>query len=148
MEIIKRDSDYALRALVYLAVKEGSVVSATEIASEQDIPLGFLQKLLQKCIRAGLVISHRGPQGGFTLARDPGEITVAEAVCAMQGPLVMNKCLLGKHGCSRGNTCPLKSRWLGIEAQIADFMNSVTLKELVSEVKGGRKDSQGSSEHS
>ena len=78
MEIIRRNTDYAIRALVHLAINSGQVVSAGEIAASQEVPLDFLQKILQKFVRKGLVRSHRGIQGGFSLSREPGQVTVLE----------------------------------------------------------------------
>ncbi len=143
MEIIRRDTDYALRALVYLASRRGNVVSAAEVAAQQDVPLEFLQKLFQKCARAGIVGAHRGVRGGFFLTKDPRDTTVLEVVESIQGPLTMNKCLLGKEGCPRATGCPLKSKWIGIEAQIADFLRGVTLDDLVNELdEAGRESGQ------
>ncbi|MGE5484061.1 MAG: RrF2 family transcriptional regulator [Ignavibacteriales bacterium] len=140
MEIIKRDTDYALRALVYLASKPGTVVKAAEVAEQQDVPLEFLQKLFQKCVHAGIIESHRGARGGFSLAKDPRETTVLQVVEAVQGPVTMNRCLLGKDGCPRAGVCPLKRRWVDIEEEVADYMEGVTLQDLADELGGAGGD--------
>jgi len=144
MEVIRRNTDYALRALVYLAMEPQAVRTAAEISSSQDIPLEFLQKVLQKCVRAGLVISHRGPQGGFSLAKDPREVTVLDVVEIVQGPLTMNQCFVGAKGCLRAETCPLKGRWSKIEADVSQFLRGVTLYDLVRELRDGESDDSGS----
>lgn len=125
---------------MYLASKPpGARVSSSEVASAEDVPVDFLQKLLRKCVRAGLVKAYRGPQGGFSLARSPGEITVLQVVEAVQGPLVFNKCLLGKETCPRSSICPLRRRWAAITEEVSRFMRHTTLEELVKE-QGKRGD--------
>lgn len=131
MELIRRQTDYALRALVYLAGRVGMVTSAGEIAASEDIPLEFLLKIFQKFVKSGLVTSHRGAQGGFALAKDPRDVTVLEVVETMQGKLAMNRCLLGKDGCPRAPRCPLKKSWLDMEQELADYMAGITLQNLL-----------------
>ncbi|NLG87343.1 MAG: Rrf2 family transcriptional regulator [Firmicutes bacterium] len=135
MEIIKRHTDYALRALAYLALHANQVVTAGEIAESQEVPLEFLQKILQRFVKSGMVKSHRGAQGGFSLAQEPAEITVLNIVEVMQGPVVMNRCLLGKNGCPRAPKCPLKKSWIDMEEKIAAYMSGITLQDLVDELR-------------
>jgi len=136
MEIIRRNTDYAIRALVHLAINLGQVVSAGEIAASQEVPIDFLQKILQKFVRQGLVQSHRGIQGGFSLSRDPSQVTVLEIVEIMQGKLVMNRCFLGKDGCPRAPKCALKQNWLDLEQQLVDSLAGITLQDLVNQLQG------------
>ncbi|MGB9826223.1 MAG: RrF2 family transcriptional regulator [Desulfofundulus sp.] len=133
MEVIRRHTDYALRALVYLAARPSLVVNAAEIAANEDIPLDFLLKILQKFVRTGLVTSHRGAQGGFSLAKDPAAITVLDVVEIMQGKLAMNRCLLGKDGCPNGPRCPLKKSWIALEEKLVNYLAGITLQDLVRE---------------
>ncbi|MGI6647685.1 MAG: RrF2 family transcriptional regulator [Bacillota bacterium] len=136
MEIIRRNTDYAIRALVHLAINLGQVVSAGEIAASQEVPIDFLQKILQKFVRQGLVQSHRGIQGGFSLSRDPSQVTVLEIVEIMQGKLVMNRCFLGKDGCPRAPKCALKQNWLDLEQQLVDSLAGITLQDLANQLQG------------
>jgi len=140
VEIIRRQTDYALRALVYLATRPGLVVNAGEIAANEDIPLDFLLKILQKFVKTGLVASHRGAQGGFSLAKDPAEITVLEIVENMQGKIAMNRCLLGKDGCPNGPRCPLKKSWIALEEKLVNYLAGITLQDLVQEQRNIQKD--------
>lgn len=135
MEIIRRNTEYGLRALVHLAGSPQGVVSAADIAASQDIPAEFLHKILQKLSRLGFIHSHRGAQGGFTLARDPREVTLLEMVEAMQGKLAANKCFLAEDGCPRSPQCRLKGNWLAVEAMIADFLRGLTLQDLVDQLR-------------
>jgi Rrf2 family iron-sulfur cluster assembly transcriptional regulator len=136
MEIIRRNTDYALRALVHLASAPEQIVTAGEIAKSQDVPVEFLQKIMQRFVRSGIVKSQRGAQGGFMLAKKPTEVTVQDVVEMMQGPVVMNRCLLGKDGCPRAPKCPLKNSWIDVEKKLANYMASITLKDLVNQLQG------------
>ncbi len=137
MEIIRRNTDYSIRALVHLGLHPGVEVTAGEIAEKQEVPLEYLQKILQKLTRGGLVLSHRGAYGGFMLAREPDEINLLEIIETMQGKLVMNKCFLGKDGCPRAPKCVLKGNWLQLEQRIAGFLSQITLLDLVEQVREG-----------
>ena len=134
MEIIKRHTDYAFRSLVYLASLPGQVIAAREIADSQDVPVEFLQKIMQRFVKNGIVNSHRGAQGGFSLAKNPAGITVLDIIEVMQGPVVMNRCLLGKDGCPHAPKCPLKNSWIDVEEKLAAYFDGITLKDLVDEV--------------
>lgn len=135
MEIIRRNTEYAIRALVYMAIREGEVVSAKEIAQDQEIPIEFLHKILQRLARAGLVASHRGAQGGFLLSKPPEKINLLEVVSCLQGQPTMNRCLLGKNSCPRSPTCALKKNWLELEKQVIDFLAGITLRQLADQLE-------------
>ncbi len=137
MEIIRRKTEYGIRALVHLALHPGKEVTAAEIAEEQDVPLEYLQKILQKLTRGGFVGAQRGAYGGFYLAKNPEEINLLEVIELMQGKLAMNKCFLGKDGCNRAPKCVLKYNWLQLEQRIAGFLSQITLLDLAEQVREG-----------
>src|SRR5438034_10230272 len=86
---VSAKADYALRALIELAGRpEGTPASAEELGRLQDIPHGFLQAILADLRRAGIVMSVRGQSGGWRMARDPSDVSVADIVRAVDGPLV------------------------------------------------------------
>ncbi len=136
MEIIRRNTDYALRALAYLAVKRGEVVPAAEIAESENVPIDYLHKILRKLARGGLVESTMGPGGGFALGREPGSITLLEAVELMQGKITMNRCALGRNRCPMSKGCVLKSTWLELEGKMVDFLEGITLEDIVDRLAG------------
>lgn len=138
LEIIRRNTEYGIRALIALAGEPGSVMSAREISMSQEIPLELLHKILQRFIHAGLVLSRRGPQGGFVLARDPASVSVLDVVELLQGRPAVNRCFVGVEGCPRAVGCPLKNKWLDMEVKIAELMREISLQDLVDEVKGNR----------
>ncbi|MBC7083049.1 MAG: Rrf2 family transcriptional regulator [Bacillota bacterium] len=140
MEFIRRNTDYALRALSYMATHPaGTVFSVSEVSRAEQIPEGFLRKIFQKLAVADIVTSHRGPRGGFSLAHDPGEITALEIVEAIQGRVAVNRCLLGRDACERWEVCRLRQSWVGIQEGFVAFLKEVTLKSLVEQqAKPGR----------
>ena len=135
MEIIRRNTDYSIRALVYLALHSSVEIKAGEIAEKQEVPLEYLQKILQRLTRGGFILSHRGAYGGFSLAKEPEDINLLEIIETMQGKLVMNKCFLGKDGCPRAPKCVLKDTWLQLEQRISGFLSQITLQDLVEQVR-------------
>ncbi|HHY46071.1 MAG TPA: Rrf2 family transcriptional regulator [Firmicutes bacterium] len=140
MEFIKRNSDYALRALVYMAGHGPGdrAFSVSQVAHAEGIPEGFLRKIFQKLAGAGIVKSVRGPRGGFSLAREPEDVTVLEVVEAIQGPLAVNRCLLGRDACERWDVCKLRESWTGIQEGFISFLRDVTIKALAAQQsKGG-----------
>ena len=89
--------EYGMFGVLYLAEKDRSVVTPlSEIAESQNIPEKFLAKIFQSLSKAGVVRSHRGVRGGFTLSRDPREITIKEVLETIQGPYFLMKCLKDK----------------------------------------------------
>lgn len=131
MEFIRRNTDYALRALSYMATHPaGTVFRVSEVARAEGIPEGFLRKIFQKLAVADIVAAHRGPRGGFSLAHDPGEITTLEIVEAIQGRVAVNRCLLGRDACERWDACGLRHSWVGIQEKFVSFLKDVTLRSL------------------
>lgn len=85
---LSRSTEYALKALEFMVHHvPGEPVAARTIARHQQIPLGYLLKVMQQLVRGGILLSQRGPQGGFILARPPGGITLLEIIQAIEGPI-------------------------------------------------------------
>lgn len=86
---LSRSTEYALTALDYMVHHApGEPITARTIAQHQRVPLGYLLKIMQQLVRANILLSSRGPQGGFTLARPPGDITLLEIIQAIEGPIL------------------------------------------------------------
>jgi Rrf2 family protein len=130
MDIIRRKTDYGLRALVAIA-RADEPVSAEELAAQEEAPVAFLHKALRNLVEAGMVDGQRGPAGGFTLARPAEKISVLEAVEAMQGPVAVSRCLLGDQKCPRAASCGLRPAWEKVQEQIAAFLADLTVEDLV-----------------
>jgi Rrf2 family protein len=132
MDVLRRNTDYALRAMVNLAKHYGDAAASTRtVADDEDIPYQLACKLMQKLHKNRLVESCMGPQGGFRLSRDPSKINVLEVIEAIQGKLSLNRCLLGVDTCPRKPTCPVSRKLAGLQAYISNYLGGITLMELV-----------------
>lgn len=133
MDVLRRNTDYALRAVVNLTSHYGNEpVSTKIIAVEEDISYQLACKLMQKLQKAGLVKSCMGPKGGFRLSREPAMISLLEVVEAIQGPISLNRCLLGVDACPKQKDCTLRPRLIGLQKSISGYLKGITLDELSS----------------
>lgn len=128
---VSAKSDYALRALIDLAVTAGAgAVSADEVGRRQDIPHGFLQAILADLRRAGIVVSLRGQAGGWRLARDPAEVTVADVIRAVDGPLVSVYGLRPEAVFYNETAQSLQPVWIAARSALREVFESVTIRHL------------------
>ena len=129
---VSAKSDYALRALIELASRgDGTPVSAEEIGRSQDIPHGFLQAILADLRRAGLVVSQRGQSGGWRLARDAAEVSVADVIRAVDGPLVSVYGLRPEAVSYNESAEVLQHVWIAARSALRDVFEQVTIRALV-----------------
>jgi Rrf2 family cysteine metabolism transcriptional repressor len=133
-------AEYGVRVLVELAARGGtSPVPLTEIAEANGLPLAYLEHLVARLRKAGLVESRRGARGGYLLARSPDEITMAEVVQALEGEIAPIECISadpdGSIVCSRetdpDHACPTKLLWTRVRFSIVRTLQDTTLSELV-----------------
>ena len=131
--LYSRPCEYALRALTYLSSKDAKELSRVhEIAESEDLPAPFLAKLLQQLARTGVLISVKGPKGGFGLARRPEEISLIEIVSAVDGTESFHRCAVGLAECSDTSPCPLHDTWKPLRTRITDYLAEQTLADLAS----------------
>jgi Rrf2 family protein len=121
--------DYAVRALVDLAAHPET--SVREVAGRTAVPGAHLAKVIQSLVRAGLVETTRGRGGGVRLARDPAEITVRQAVEAVQGPLRFLRCPRRGKGCPRNPDCAVYRLWVQLHDGIAGKLDGVRIADLL-----------------
>jgi len=133
MNIVRQNTDYALRAMIDLAehYKDKTSVSVRSIAGREDISYQFACKILQKLQGAGLVQSSMGPKGGYFLARPPKRINLLEVLSAMQGPLTVNSCIIGPKGCPRTQACTASKKMDELQKYMEKFMAGVTLDQFL-----------------
>jgi len=132
MELVRRNTDYALRAMVSLVGHHGNEpVSSREVAQHSQIPYQLTCKLMQKLHNARLVKSCMGPTGGFRLSKDPSRISLLEVIEAIQGPIELNRCLLNVDACPRQPDCPVSKRLAELQKHIRRYLGSVTLDKLI-----------------
>lgn len=138
-ELIRKDTDYAMRMLVGLACEDGHMpVAAKVLAKTQGIPEDFAYKILRKLARAGLAQGFMGANGGFRLARAPGEISLLQVVSAIQGPVVVRKCCLDMDSCPRRGACAISIKLGGLQDILTDSLARITLADILKENRSGR----------
>lgn len=124
---------YAVMAMTDLARRpEERAVSLADIAERQEISLSYLEQLFARLRRRGLVVSARGPGGGYRLARDAAALNVAEIVLAVDEPLHATRCRGRVGGCmSKGERCLTHDLWDEMGRHVEDFLASVSLADVV-----------------
>jgi Rrf2 family protein len=122
-------ADYAVRAAVELAAA-GELVTAEQIAQAQGIPLNFLENILRDLRRGGIVESRRGQQGGYTLARPAEEISVADVIRAVEGPLANVRGHPPEDLEYGGSSAKLRDVWVALRASVRSVLERVTLADL------------------
>jgi Rrf2 family protein len=124
-------SDYALRAVIELAAAGPGHVTADQLARAQAIPGKFLEAILTQLRRAGLVRSQRGPEGGFWLARPAAEISLADVIRAIDGPLLGVRGERPENVDYTGAAEPLQSVWIALRANERAILEEVKLEHIV-----------------
>lgn len=130
MEISAR-SEYALRALAELTHAGGGPLTVADIAAAQDIPARFLQNILLQLRQRSLVQSQRGAEGGYRLARPPQEISVADVLRAIDGPLAAVRGERPEAVRYDGSAEPLQEVWLALRVSLRQVVEQVTLADIV-----------------
>jgi Rrf2 family protein len=125
-------ADYALRAAIELAASPDRHTTAEQLARAQNIPGKFLEAILTQLRRAGLVRSQRGPDGGFWLARPAGEISLADIIRAIDGPLVGVRGERPEKVGYLGTAEPLQTVWIALRANERAILEEVSLEHIVS----------------
>jgi Rrf2 family protein len=125
-----RRTDYAIRALIYLAGRPGDRVNAAEIAGEMEIPTPILHQVLGELQRAGLVSSQSGPTGGYRLARDPESVPLLEVVEALEGSVHLDECAFRGGPCHWEDVCAIHAVWTEAREAFASSLAGHTLSEV------------------
>ena len=130
---LSRKSDYALRAVIFLAgLSPERYGRVSEIAKAKDIPQAFLAQILPLLANRGVVKSQQGAHGGYSLARTPTQITFLDVIEAVEGPLRLNKCTGEQHeDCSILESCEMQSIWSMVQKRTAEFLHNVTLADML-----------------
>ena len=125
---------YGLRAMIDLALySEQEAVSISSIAFRQNISESYLEQLMAKLKKAGLVRSTRGAQGGYRLVRPPAEITVGEVLRALEGGLNLVDCLLEEDSCGKSCACPSRIVWMKIRDGLNNIVDGISLQDMIDE---------------
>ncbi|MET0501389.1 MAG: Rrf2 family transcriptional regulator [Candidatus Binatia bacterium] len=129
---VGRRVDYAVRALAFLAGQPaGKIVSRAEIEKSQDIPSFYLSKIMKDLVAGGLVQSHIGSKGGFTLAKLATSISIKDVYETVERPLVLMDCLQrGAEYCSYCSVCTQKSIWEEAQKVLAGFLEKISIHDI------------------
>jgi Rrf2 family protein len=128
---ISAKADYAVRAVVELAAADSDKpVKAERIATAQEIPLNFLENILGELRHAGIVRSHRGAEGGFRLAKPANEVTVADVIRAVEGPLASVRGGPPEDATYAGAATTLPRVWIAVRANLRRVVENVTIADI------------------
>ncbi|MGD0196840.1 MAG: Rrf2 family transcriptional regulator [Solirubrobacteraceae bacterium] len=127
---VSAKADYAVRAVVELALAGDTPLTAESVASRQDIPMQFLQKILHELRVARLVLSQRGPDGGHRLARPPDQISVADILRAVEGPIAAVRGEPPEALRYPGSAEPVQLVWIALRTNMREVLEGVTLADL------------------
>ena len=130
---LSKKADYALMAMKHLAIKSSST-SAREIAEQYDIPIELMAKVLQRLARSGLLTSHQGTRGGYTLARPTESISVADIIQAIDGPLTVTACSTEDEQCEQFTKCNVRDPLWRIKDRILTALSTCSLAEITTEM--------------
>ncbi len=129
---------YATRIMVCLAMKDSTIPRRKqEIAESEGISADYVEQILIRLKAGGLVVSHRGARGGFTLARDPRKITVTDVLQASEGPLSLVPC--SQENCERETACVTHAIWRNAEVALSAVFDGNTIADLAEKALGMRK---------
>ncbi len=128
---LNRLTDYAVVVLSQMSRNPDEVCTALRISQYTSVPLPTVAKLLNALAHAGLISSHRGAAGGYTLNRNAAEITVAEIIQAMEGPIALTACVDGSESiCDVESLCPMRGNWNKVNKAIYGALSEVTLADM------------------
>ena len=129
---ISKLTDYGIMLLTHLASGSTALTySAGELAARANLPLPTVSKLLKQLARTGLLKTQRGVKGGFSLARRPEDISVAEMIRALEGPIAVTECCILPHGqCSLERHCPVGNHWQQINRAVQGALEGLTLAAM------------------
>ena len=128
-------ADYGIVMMTHMARGAGRQQTAPEIAAQSHLPLPMASKILKGLAHAGLLVSHRGVKGGYGLARPAEEISVADVIVALEGPIALTACIEHAPGeCDIEALCPARANWQRINGAIRDALEGITLMEMAQTV--------------
>ncbi|MFC1636515.1 RrF2 family transcriptional regulator [Planctomycetota bacterium] len=132
MDVVRRNTDYAVRLMVNLARRYGEgPISTRKAATQEQVSYQLACKLMQSLQKAGLLKSSMGPRGGFILERNPSKISLIDIISAIQGPISVNRCVLIPKVCPQSKNCSVRDRLADLQKDINDSLAKITLGDLI-----------------
>ena len=131
---VSKFTDYAIVLMTYVAKStSGAQHTARQLALDSNLPLPTVSKTLKMLARAGLLASVRGKHGGYHLAREPGEISVADMIVAIEGPVALTECnSVEEITCELEGICPVQSSWEMINEKVLGALEALNLADMAS----------------
>ena len=131
---LSKKADYALMAMKHLALRgDRGSSSAREIAGLYDIPIELMAKVLQRLVRRGLLVSQQGTRGGYHLSRAPLQITVADVIQAIEGPVTVTACSTDEGQCEQFSKCNVRDPLFRVRERILAALGECTIAELAAD---------------
>lgn len=141
---LTKKADYGLMALKYLAEHPDQVsLSARDIAVAYHIPPQLLAKILQRLAKVGILRSHAGMSGGYSLLKPPQEISAFEVIRAIDGPLFITSCGTSDTGCDLTDSCTIREPLARVNDSISELLRNITISDLAEPVGGAGKPNAG-----
>lgn len=131
---LSKKADYALLALRHLAASQREAVSARELAESYDLPPELLAKVLQLLVRAKLLSSQQGIRGGYALAKTAAEISVADVILAIDGPMTVTACSESDHSCEQYKKCNIRDPLWKLKDRIVSALSATSVAELAADL--------------
>ena len=135
MKLLNRNTDYAVRALVYLAAQKGKVVSSRRIAKAQKMSLLFTRRILQVLKQHAIIGAKEGVRGGVWLTASPDEIRLSDLIRMFQGETHFSICLFPGAICHNRKTCPLRRRIRAIESKVVEELSRISIADLLEDAR-------------
>lgn len=130
--LVTRETDYAIRTVLYLAREQGRTTPIAEVAAAVSIPKTFLAKIVQRLVRRGILKTARGVRGGVCMAKRPGEIDLYSIMLTIQGTAAINLCVSGRGSCGFRGTCAVHPVWVEMRAEVERRLKAHTIQKLLS----------------
>jgi len=133
--------DYALKAVLDLALNYGKLVTIHELAARADIPIKFLEQVLLDLKKGGFVESRRGKEGGYLLVRHPSQIKLGDVIRFIDGPVEPIACAeKGYSGCDNAYRCVFRKVWQKVAVSISDIVDAVTFEDLANQARSAKEE--------
>ena len=134
---LSRITDYGIVLMAHIAEQEAGILhSARDVADQTQLPLPVVSKILKSLTREGLLRSHRGSKGGYSLERAAADITVPALITALDGPIRLTECASHTGACAKEPSCHVREPWQRINAAIEEALTRITLADLISPAAG------------
>jgi len=137
MKLFRKDSNYAVRTLVYISQqKQSEPISSTRVSEALGIPKNYLRRIFSKLISAGILNATEGARGGVTLAISPQKVSVGDIILALQGQMIICNTTHEKKLCSNYEACIIRKRIMEIENMVRTEFHKITIQSLVDDIPG------------